>query len=159
MKFTKEIIWNECETNRKLGKLSAAKLSKLLFPQYPNTIYATRRNLLDGGMIIPISVLLYFGLKKIVFSKLNVPTGTSVEAVVECEKREVTDITNQLVNVVNVLAYNTPTTKLPQTIRKAIKLEKATSHLSLTTFEKAFEAIGNVTMYLEYKELDMGGMF
>lgn len=159
MLFTKEAIWNACEVNREIGKISAAKLSKTLFPQYPNTIYATRRNLLDGGMLIPFSALQFFGLKQIIFSKRNIPTGQVFEAVLECANKSIVEIMEQLVSITNILAYNTPVSRLPQTLRKAMQTGQITSRLSLSTFEKAFKVIGNVEITLKYADLDMEAMF
>lgn len=150
MNFTKDTLWKECEELRTLHDIPAATLSTGLFPKAPQTLYATRRNLKDGGMFIVFTVLQYFGLSKINFNKTNAPTGTKVEAEVIIADKSIPEITMQLATAVKLMAYNTLFTKLPQTLRRVITTGQVTNAISLLTFEKAFDAISGVTMTLEY---------
>jgi len=159
MNFTKTTMWAECEKLRELHNITCADLSKNVFPEVSTSYYATRRNLKDGGIRTPFMTLQYLGLKQVVFRK-TLPTSQVIEAVVDITQKDTIEIIEQLVYAVSILAFNTPLTRLPQTLRRAIVQDKVTSVLTLTTFEKAFEAIGNVTMAFHYTPLaSMEDMF
>lgn len=147
MKLTRENIWNECERLRVANKISANKLTTIIFPDYPNTLYATRRNLkTDGGATVPFKVLQFFGLKNLLLTNNRSIVSVAFENV------SVESIITQLVNATFVFNDGFILTRLPQSIRNHKK--RPDRIISLTTFEKAFELIGNIDMQFEYETVE-----
>lgn len=163
MKFSKNTIWNECERQRTLNNMSANKLSTAILPNNPNTLYGTRRNILDGGMTVPFLALKYFGLKSIVLMHSDKTSAVAkVEVIVK--DKTINEITSSLVYALGQFAYLVPKSAIPQTLRKAMNNPTITN-ITLSTFEKAFNVIGDIEVTFNYDvptidyELDLGGMF
>lgn len=148
MNFTRQSIWAECERLRITHDMSTCALSSLLFRGAHNTLYANRRNINDGGLNIPLTVLKYFGLKYIVLTKLNTLNKQPLDLKVVCIDRDIDNIREQLLVACNILAYDTGRSKLPQTIRQALNNKQV--NITLTTFEKTFAVIGGVSCAFWY---------
>lgn len=157
MEFTKENIWHECERLRDQYKYSQNRLSLLVFPSKPSGTYNNRSNTKDGGFLIPISVLKFFGLTEIKLTHYKEVSPRIMEVIVNIKVDSIDNILMQLVHAVDILSYSVPSRKIPQTINKAIRDDKITQNISIPTFTRAFDSIGEVHMEFVYDGEDIYG--
>lgn len=155
MNFTKMNIWLECENARKINKISASDLSKKLFSDKAPTLYATRKNIVDGGLRVPFSALQYFGA-----TSMSI-VGTNINTRIVLKDKTISSISTQLVDVLCLLvdkhhAY----TCMPQTIYRAMN-KKYNGAISLSTFEKAFSNFQDLSFTINYGNIikDMEDLF
>ena len=154
MLFSKVNLWAECERLRQQSNLSVSQLSRIVAPDNNSTLYASRRNINDGGTTLVFNTLRHFGLKQLVLAKDN-PNNPKqkFQTVINFTNATNQEILEQMIYSTGILAYLTPLTKIPQTLRKAITTGQADSNLTLTTFEKAYTRIGGITMEFHYETL------
>lgn len=150
MDFSRKTLWTECENKRLSHNMTMGALSHIVFPTKDRNVYNARRNLLDGGLLVPIKTLQYFGLTSLIISKRVDERGQRLTSTIAVGGQDLASIQLQLIRVCRIMAFNTHVSLLPQPIQVAMSKDCIFTNLSLTTFEKAFNIIGDISLEFVY---------